>query len=161
MKKKIRYIALLSLIWAACNSTTKTELHGPRTIKGLVFGDSVLDNNVRDMNAMLALMQKSPATKLKVRGVVDDVCKKKGCWITMKLPDGETMRITFKDYAFFVPKDIVGKEVVIDGEAKSNLISIEEQRHFAAESGLAEEEIDKITTPKKELAFEASGVVIL
>ncbi|MEO5909640.1 MAG: DUF4920 domain-containing protein [Pelobium sp.] len=162
MKKFSLYILLISaLAWVACNPKVKTELHGPQTIKGMVYGDSVLDNNIRDVDAMLAIMQKSSTMKLKVKGIVDDVCQKKGCWVTMKLPNGETMRISFKDYAFFVPKDIKGKEIIVDGEAINDTISIEDQRHFAEDGGEPKEVIEKINTPKKVLAFEAKGVVIL
>ncbi len=161
MKKSILYILFLSLSWGACTSSIKTELHGPQTFKGAVYGDSVLDNNVRDIEGLVAIMQHKPSMKLKVKGVVEDVCKKEGCWVTMKLPNGENMRVTFKDYAFFVPKDIKGREIVIEGIAKTDSVSIEEQRHFAEDSGLSKTEIQKITTAKVILAFEAKGIVIL
>lgn len=161
MKKILPYLFIIALIIAACNPSVKTELHGPQTIKGAVYGDSVLDNSVKEIDELQAIMQKSTFMKLKVKGIVDDVCEKKGCWITMKLPNGETMRVTFKDYAFFVPKDIKGKEIVVDGEARMDSVSIEEQRHFAEDGGATKAEIDKITTAKTALAFEAKGVVIL
>jgi hypothetical protein len=161
MKKIITYIFLLILGLTACNSSVKTELRGPQTLKGNVYGDSVLDNSIKDINTIQSLMQKNLSMKLKVKGVVDDVCKKKGCWITMKLANGQTMRVTFKNYAFFVPKDIKGRQIVVDGEAKIDSVSIEAQRHFAEDSGLSKEEIAKITTAKTNLAFEAKGVVIL
>jgi hypothetical protein len=128
MKKLYFYILIVSGGLVACGSPQKTELRGPQTIKGMVFGDSVLDNNIRNVDAMLVMMQKNPRMKLKVKGVIEDVCKDKGCWLTIKLPNRETMRVTFKDYGFFVPKDIKGKEIVIDGIAKIDSISIEKQR---------------------------------
>ena len=161
MKKLYFYILIVSVVFVACGSPQKTELHGPQTLKGMVFGDSVLDNNIRDVDAMLAVMQKNPTMKLKVKGIIDDVCKEKGCWLTMKLPNGETMRVTFKDYGFFVPKDVKGKEIVVEGVAKIDSISIEAQRHYAEDSGLSKEEVQKITTAKQQLAFEAKGLVIL
>ena len=161
MKKLYFYILIVSVVFVACGSPQKTELHGPQTLKGMVFGDSVLDNNIRDVDAMLAVMQKNPTMKLKVKGIIDDVCKEKGCWLTMKLPNGETMRVTFKDYGFFVPKDVKGKEIVVEGVAKIDSISIETQRHYAEDSGLSKEEVQKITTAKQQLAFEAKGLVIL
>ncbi len=160
MKNLYLYLLIVSIGFAACGSPQKTELHGPHTVKGMVFGDSVFDNNIRDVDAMLVMMQKNSSMKLTVKGVIEDVCKDKGCWLTMKLPSGETMRVTFKDYGFFVPKNIKGKEVIIDGVAKIDSISIEMQRHYAKDSGSSQAEIDKITAVKKVLAFEAKGVVI-
>ncbi|MBD3747999.1 MAG: DUF4920 domain-containing protein [Sphingobacteriales bacterium] len=161
MKKLILYIIPIALLFSACGQGKKTELRGPQTIKGLVFGDSVLDNNIRNVDALYAIMQKNPTMKLKVKGVVDDVCKEKGCWLTMKLPNGEIMRVTFKNYSFSVPQAIKGKEIVVDGEAKVDSISVADQRHYAKDSGLSKEDIDKITTVKKVLTFEAKGAVAL
>ena len=45
-----------------------------------------------------------------IKGVVKEVCQEKGCWMTMTLDNGDEMRVTFKDYKIFVPKDLGGKE---------------------------------------------------
>lgn len=161
MKNIFPYLIIITLIILGCNPSVKTELHGPHTLNGAVYGDSVLDNSVKDINEIQDIMQKSSFMKLKVKGIVDEVCKKKGCWLTMKLPNGETMRVTFKDYAFFVPKNIKGKEIVVDGDASKVDLSVEDQKHFAEDGGKSTSEIKKIIAIKKVLAFEAKGVVIL
>lgn len=161
MKRILTYLMIMTLIILACNPSVKTELHGPQTIKGVVYGDSIFNNSVRSTNELQAMMQKSSFMKLKVKGIVDEVCEKKGCWLTMNLPNGETMRVNFKNYGFFVPKDIKGKEIIIDGDAKVEELSVEDQRHFAEDGGATKAEIEKITAVKKVLAFEAKGVVIL
>jgi len=79
----------------------------------------------------------------------------------MKLNDGDDMRVTFKDYKIFVPKDLAGKEVILDGFAYADTTSVEDQRHYAEDAGKSAAEIAKITTPKKQLAFEAKGVVVM
>jgi hypothetical protein len=38
--------------------------------------------------------------------------------------------------------------------------SVDDLKHFAMDEGLSKEEIEKITQPKVELAFEAEGVII-
>jgi hypothetical protein len=160
MIKNLFFVLFLVLAITACESSVKMPLRGPQTVKGKVYGDSILDNGIRDINTLEAMMQKNASMKIKVKGVVNDVCVNKGCWVTMKLSNGETMRITFKDYGFFVPKDIKGKEIVVDGDAKVEELSVEDQRHFAEDGGASKAEIDKITAVKKVLAFEAKGVVI-
>ncbi|MNY81520.1 hypothetical protein D3C86_2231200 [compost metagenome] len=70
------------------------------------------------------------------------------------------MRVVFKDYAFFVPKDIAGKTVVFEGEAKKTTSSVEHLRHYAQDAGQSKEEIAKITEPKDELTFVAEGVIV-
>ncbi|WP_421942223.1 DUF4920 domain-containing protein [Pedobacter sp.] len=129
--------------------------------KGQQFGDGVKPGNVKPAAKMEATMGDQKQMDMKIEGKVVEVCKKKGCWMTLEMPNGDPMRVTFKDYAFFMPKDIVGKNVVLDGVAKKQTISVETLRHYAEDARKSAEEVAKITDPKKELAFEAKGVVIL
>ncbi|MFF5383033.1 DUF4920 domain-containing protein [Pedobacter suwonensis] len=128
---------------------------------GQKFGEEVKPGNVKPAAKMEAAMGDEKTVDMKIEGKVVDVCKKKGCWITLEMPNGDPMRVTFKDYAFFMPMDIVGKKVVLDGLAKKQTISVETLRHYAEDAKKSPEEVAKITDPKKELAFEAKGVVIL
>lgn len=128
---------------------------------GQKFGEEVKPGDVKPAAKMEAAMGDKKTTEMKIEGKVVDVCKKKGCWMTLEMPNGDPMRVTFKDYAFFMPKDIVGKKVVLDGLAKKQTISVETLRHYAEDAKKTPEEVAKITDPKKELAFEAKGVVIL
>ena len=96
----------------------------------------------------------------KVEGTVEDVCKMKGCWMKVKTGDGQVMRVSFKDYGFFVPKDIVGKTVVLEGTAETTTTPVAELRHYAEDAGKSKEEIEKITEPEKALTFVADGVIV-
>ncbi len=102
----------------------------------------------------------SESDKIKIEGEVESVCKMKGCWVKLKLDNGETMRVTFKDYGFFVPKDIEGKKMVLQGESKVKETSVDELKHYAKDAGKSDAEIAKITSPKKELTFVATGVLV-
>lgn len=128
---------------------------------GQKFGEEVKPGDVKPAAKMEAAMGNKTSADMKIQGKVVDVCKKKGCWMTLEMPNGDPMRVTFKDYAFFMPMDIVGKNVVLDGLAKRQTISVETLRHYAEDAKKSPEEVAKITDPKKELAFEAKGVVIL
>lgn len=96
----------------------------------------------------------------KVEGTVESVCKMKGCWMNVKTGDGQVMRVSFKDYGFFVPKDIVGKTVVMEGTAETTTTPVSELRHYAQDAGKSKEEIEKITEPEKALTFVADGVIV-
>ncbi|SDH31913.1 protein of unknown function [Pedobacter terrae] len=128
---------------------------------GQKFGEEVQPGDVKPAAKMEAAMGDKKTVDMKIEGKVVDVCKKKGCWMTLEMPNGDPMRVTFKDYAFFMPMDIVGKKVVLDGLAKKQTISVETLRHYAEDAKKSPDEVAKITDPKKELAFEAKGVVIL
>lgn len=80
--------------------------------------------------------------------------------MTIDKGDGSSMRVSFKDYGFFVPKDISGKTVIVEGKATVTTTTVEELRHFAEDAGKSKEEIAKITEGKTELTFEADGVIV-
>ena len=128
---------------------------------GQRFGEEVKPGDVKPAAKMEAAMGDKKTAEMQITGEVVEVCKKKGCWMTLKMPEGENIRVTFKDYGFFMPMDIVGKKVALDGIAKKQVISAETLRHYAEDAHESAEAIAKITDPKKELAFEAKGVAIL
>jgi hypothetical protein len=97
----------------------------------------------------------------KFKGTVTEVCQSKGCWMKIKLSEEEEVMVKFKDYGFFVPKDIAGKEVIVRGKAFKKEMSIEDQQHFAKDAGKTDEEIKKITKIKKAYGFEADGVLLV
>lgn len=96
----------------------------------------------------------------KMIGTVDEVCQSKGCWMKINLEDGEQVMVKFKDYGFFMPKDIAGKEVVLNGKAFVNELPVDELRHYAEDAGQSAEEIAAITASKKTFSFEADGVLL-
>lgn len=130
-------------------------------IAGQSFGDGVKKGDVITTAEVNAKLGDQTKADMKVTGVVTLVCQKKGCFMNLEMPNGETMFVNFKDYGFFMPKDIAGKKVVIDGFAERKVTSVEDLKHFAEDAKKSEEEIAKITKPKKEIVFEAKGVVIL
>lgn len=97
---------------------------------------------------------------VRFRADVSEVCKAKGCWMKTELGDGREVMIKFRDYAFFVPKDISGKEFIVNGMAYVAEMSAEEQQHYAEDAGKSAEEIAQLSTPKRTLSFLADGVKI-
>ena len=93
-----------------------------------------------------------------VTGQVVEVCQTKGCWMTFMEGDKE-MRIRFKDYAFFVPKDCGGRTARIEGVFEMKEVPVDEARHYLEDAGKPEEAA-KITEPTLSYTFMASGVVI-
>jgi hypothetical protein len=97
----------------------------------------------------------------KVKGKVLSVCKEKGCWMKIERENGEPMMVKFKDYGFFMPTNIEGKEVVLEGDAAVKETSVKQLRHYAEDAGKSKEEIEKIKAPKKDVIFVAKGVLVL
>jgi hypothetical protein len=105
-------------------------------------------------------MQIGDSINSKMSAKVISVCQAKGCWMTLNLENGNEVMVKFKDYGFFMPKDIAGKEVIINGKAFVNEVSVDELRHYAEDAGKTDEEIESITEPKKTFSFEADGVLL-
>ncbi|WP_166920725.1 DUF4920 domain-containing protein [Flavobacterium poyangense] len=98
---------------------------------------------------------------ISVRGVVTDVCPKKGCWVAVKTEDGSSFFVKMKEYAFFVPTSLKGKNVVLEGVAEKKITSVEELKHYAKDGKKPQSEIDAITAPKEEIRFLASGIKVV
>ena len=160
MNKMIFSVIALAIL-ASCNSP-KTETQTIEIVNGTAyFGDSVKNDQAIELASIQTEMKGESKKDMKIKGVVKEVCQEKGCWMTMTLDNGDEMRVTFKDYKIFVPKDLGGKEVVLDGFAYTDTTSVEKLRHYAEDAGKSEAEIAAITSPKQQLAFEAKGVVVM
>ena len=127
------------------------------------FGDKIEANGSitsLEMSEKYKVMVVADTVKSKFTGVVKEVCQSKGCWMKVELEDGAEAMVRFKDYGFFMPKDIAGKEVIINGLAFVEEMSVEDQRHYAEDAGRSADEISKITKPKRTMGFEADGVLL-
>ena len=129
--------------------------------KGVTYGDGTTEQGALTVKELEKKLVPEQPFEGKVKGKVLDVCVKKGCWMKVENPGGEDMMVKFRDYAFFMPKDIIGKEVVLDGEAMVEEVSAKQLQHYAADGGKSKKEIAKIKKPKKELNFVAKGVLVL
>lgn len=96
----------------------------------------------------------------KFNTTVNSVCQEKGCWMVLELPGVNDVRVKFADYGFFVPKDIIGKDVIVRGKAFVEVTTVEEQKHFARDAGRSIDEIVSIREPQKSFGFIADGVLI-
>jgi hypothetical protein len=96
-----------------------------------------------------------------VAGKVTTVCRKKGCWMTVDAgADAPAIRVSFKDYGFFVPLDADGGEAVMEGVLSVKDIPEAMRRHYAEDAGKPAEEIALIQGDSKEVKFTASAVTL-
>ena len=125
------------------------------------FGAAFDPTEIIKPNELINQLGDADSSHATVMATVEEVCQMKGCWMSVSGPDlNEPIFVKFKDYGFFVPKDISGQEVVMRGVAHRQQTSVEELRHYAKDAGKSQEEIDAITEPKEEITFMASGVLV-
>ena len=98
-----------------------------------------------DFGAGLTLEQTTPLAEivrdparfagktLLIHGRITEVCQKRGCWAVIR-EDDEQVRVRFKDYGFFLPKDCAGAKAYAQGSVAVG------------------------TPPASEVSFTASGV---
>ncbi len=107
----------------------------------------------------LADLVKDPAAwsgkTVKTEGTVSSVCQEKGCWMVLKAGE-QSVRVRFKDYAFFVPKDAAGAAAVMEGVFSVKTVPEATAKHYAEETSGGK--ADAIKGDQKELSFLASGV---
>lgn len=129
--------------------------------KNVTYGAKITACGAIEVNLLEEKLNATDTYIGKVKGTVISVCEKKGCWMKLSQTDGDGIMIRFKDYKFFMSKNIVGKDVVLDGVGKKTTTSVEMLKHYAEDGGKSKEEIEKITEPKTEIEFIANGVLVI
>jgi len=160
-------VLVLATITTACNkqqqnNTAQTDIDSTQVDDSQIsIGEPVEPGKAISLASLTTNMEDETLTEgLTIKGTVSEVCQKKGCWMKLEKENGESMRVTFKDYALFMPKDIAGKNVVIRGKAYKDTITVDALKHYAEDAGKTQDQIEAITEEEIALAFEADGVLI-
>ncbi len=100
-------------------------------IFGALMDESLPLKRMRDLVAAPAAWLGRP---VRIEARVSQVCQKKGCFLIAK--DGDTtLRVSFIDYGFFVPTDISGRTVTLEGELVAVDRSAAEAEHLSSDLG--------------------------
>lgn len=164
--KKINILLVFLLVIYTCsaqNQQPNSQSKESITDNLISFGAKIDTDKVINADEMSEKYQKmitSDTLQTKFSATVTEVCKMKGCWMKLQMKDGQETMVRFKDYGFFMPEDIKGKEVIVNGLAFVEEMSVEDQKHYAKDGGESAEAVNKINAPKKTYSFEADGVLI-
>lgn len=165
MKYLIPVVAIALLTACGSNNQETTEDSTNETTEETAqnvgwFGEEFEITEAVTPAQVPGLMNDSSANEFIVEGTIQECCQKKGCWMKVDMGNGESMRVSFKDYEFFVPLDAAGKTMTMKGIAMYDTISVDFLKHLAEDANATQEEIDAITEPELALTFEATGVLI-
>lgn len=127
---------------------------------GQSYGSAFSPGGAVPASAIRAALGSRDSAQVKLVGKASAVCQAKGCWMTLPTADGKEMRVRFRDYAFFVPKDLSGHNVVVSGWAHRSTVPKEELQHYAQDAGKSDQEVAAITKDEQELTFLADGVLV-
>lgn len=150
-------LTIAAILAFACN-TAPTEVAAQDTHS---YGEKITAEGAITTAELAKKMAGADSLVAKVECEIITSCTKKGCWMTVQMPDGEKMMVRFKDYGFFVPTHgLEGKRAVLQGYASKETTDVATLRHYAEDAGKSKEEIAKINEPETSLMFLADGVLI-
>jgi hypothetical protein len=137
----------VSALFLALSCTPKTNYEG--------FGEPIDPKTAISIQSLNSLSVESE-TSIKLTGTVNEVCQAKGCWMTLTNENGAPIRVTFKDYGFFVPKDIAGSKVIVNGLLTKAELDPEMAKHYAEDANTTYDS----TKSYLEYSLVADGVLV-
>jgi hypothetical protein len=161
--KMIKNIALAIAVTTFFLSCEKKKDVAHDVVTFAKFGDSISAENALSTTEMMrkyTSLKEGDTLDISFTSTINEVCKKKGCWMTLALPEDNEAFVKFKDYGFFVPMNAQKKEVVVQGKAFISIESVDELKHYAKDAGKSQAAIDSIIAPKTTYSFVANGVLI-
>ena len=167
--KKILMIILATTAFVACKEEIKEDQvpavndEQVEEVAYMSYGERIDPTSAIEaakLGAFYEGMKAGDTMQVTVKGMIQDVCVNKGCWIKMPVNNTETAFVKFKDYGFFLPKNGTDKEVVLRGKAYKSITPKEELIHYAEDAGDSKEDIAKITEDKVTYAFMADGALV-
>lgn len=129
---------------AAAALATAAAADAPQT-----FGKPLAGLKPVALAEVLAKPENGRAVRLE--GTIERVCQNKGCWLEFK-QEAKSVHVTFENYGFFVPKDSIGKPVVLEGKVIVKEPDQDRVEHVKSE-GAGEAAAAKVS-------IEATGVEI-
>jgi hypothetical protein len=103
----------------------------------------------------VVLRESKDGQQVVVEGTVRSACSHRGCWMELASSQGPGLRVTFKDYGFFVPTDSAGARARLAGTLKVTTLSKAEADHLAGEGATLQRAADGTA---REVRVVASGV---
>ena len=106
----------------------------PKTGEVMTRGEKLKGLPAVTLDKLLTSPTDFEGKDVQVEAKIRKACEKKGCWMELAPTDkGPGVRVTFKDYGFFVPLDSAGSTAKVEGTVKVAELAPERAKHFEAE----------------------------
>ncbi len=148
-----------ALSFATCNPD-EVKAEAPIVAPAASYGEAIKTDQARDLKDLIASYDEVKGKPVQMKAMVSNVCRTKGCWMSLSSTTDEEVRVKFKDYGFFVPISLIGKEVLVEGELERKEVSAKLLAHYKEDAGSSKEEIAAVQGPAYEYTFTAKGVVV-
>ena len=133
MKSLLTILMGLSLTMSVYAETIRLSEPVEQDAKSETFGIT-LDKSLPKLT-MASLVNDAPlhiAKTFQVEARIAKVCQKKGCFFIAQ-QEQHILRVSFRDYGFFIPTDSSGKTVTLAGELIQKEVSPKQAAHFKAD----------------------------
>ena len=146
--KKVVLFAVLCLVFSSSSLFAQT------------FGDGLTLDKTTPVSAILETPDSYVGEKVQVKGLVVDVCAKRGCWIYIA-GDKPFQKLRFKvtDGVMVFPMTARGKTATVEGILQKFVLTREEviarKQHHAEETG---EPFDPATVTSGETFYQLRGL---
>ena len=124
----------------------------------LTRGEPIKGAKALKLADVLAKPQAHDGKTVLVEGTVRKACERKGCWMELASGTGDKnpgVRVTFKDYGFFVPLDSAGSQARVEGVLKVAELSDSRAQHYESEGAIVPRGADG---KPREVQLVATGV---
>jgi len=128
---------------------------------GTVYGQRTDERGAMPAMELYNMVVNGDTVNVKVKTKVVTSCASEGCWLTFRVNDSTDALAKMKGHSFFVPLDIQGKTVILDGKSYMKVTSVKELKHLAEDAKKPKKEIDAITKEKKQIVFITNGVLVV
>lgn len=91
----------------------------PSAKPGVQYGKAIDNKGAISVKELPGKFNADSTYNGKIVGEVVEVCKMSGCFVKIKREGGgDPIMVRFRNYGFFLPQDIIGKTIVLEGQAK-------------------------------------------
>ena len=127
----IQRLVAVGVVLTACSASASTTTS---------YGQGLSGVSVVRISELVSSPEKYLGEKVRVEGLVEDICPMKGCWIDiLESQSRETIRFKVADGVIVFPVEAKGREVVAEGVLRKHEMSKKRAtswlRHLAEEKG--------------------------
>ena len=132
MTKTALWLGLILAVAAGCGDSPAGDA-GQAPPTGTVYGEGVESTLAVKVSELSDNIDDYVGKRVRVEGLVTDVCPKRGCWIKLA-SDREYESLLFKvqDGVIVFPMSMKGKYAVADGVARKVELDLEQSRRYLA-----------------------------
>jgi len=134
MRRFSLFLLCLSALSLGCQPDREKASAQPESIARL--GKPLQGLSTTPLSEILDHPEQFSERTVAVEGHVARACTRKGCWMELATDKGDTARacrVTFEDYAFFVPKDSPGAHARLEGKVVTSRVKASHVEHLEAE----------------------------